>query len=235
MSFAALVLGKTKNLSATATAGFSVTINMLCPWLPAFVLDDPANPIAPGSTYTFRLAPGDAISPGNYQLLAPIQSGGSGDREGMANGVNWCISVGTTVKTKPGVTAGAIRQGINTRFDEYSGGLDPATSPPDKNIAADITYDDYATNRIFREPSHNGTAMRRVVFIPIAAAPPAEGRDEVTVSRFGVFFLKTPVGGGNGGELQAEYITDTAFAGNSYYDPGAGPGIENTAVPVLYR
>ena len=66
----------------------------------------------------------------------------------MANGVNWCISVGTTVKTKPGVTAGAIRQGINTRFDEYSGGLDPATSPPDKNIASEHHLRRLRHNRI---------------------------------------------------------------------------------------
>lgn len=235
MSFAALVLGKTKNLSATATAGFSVSVNVICPWLPAFVLDDPARPIAPKNTYTFRLAPGDAISPGNYQLLAPIQSGGSGDRDGMANGVNWCISVGTKVRTKPGVTAGAIRQGINTRFDMYSGGLDPSTSPPDKNIDENITYEDYTTKPPVKRLSHDGVAGRRVVFIPIAAAPPEEGRDEVTVSRFGVFFLRSSVGGGNGGELVAEYITDTAFAGSSYYEPGAGPGNDNMTVPVLYR
>ncbi len=235
MSFAAMVLGNTRNLSAEATAGYSVTVNVLCPWLPAFVLDDPANPIAPEHTYTFRLAPGTAISPGNYQLLAPIQSGGSGDREGMATGVNWCISVGTKVKTKPGVTAGAIRQGINTRFDDYAAGMDPGTYPPDKNIAENITYNDYANKLVVKDPSHPGVAGRRVVFIPIAAAPPEEGRDEVTVTRFGVFFLKTSVGGGNGGELVAEYITDTAFAGESYYAPGAGPGITDAAVPVLYK
>jgi hypothetical protein len=235
MSFAALVLGKTKNLNATATAGFSVTVNVLCPWLPAFVLDDPANPIAPGKTYTFRLAPGTAISPGNYQLLAPIYSGGAGDREGMATGVNWCLSAGTTVQTKPGVTSGAIRQGINTRFDQYAAGMDPGLYPPDINIAENITYNQYANRTSFKAPTHPGTEGRRIVFIPIAAAPPAQGRDEVTVTRFGVFFLKTSVGGGNGGDLQAEYITDTAFAGNSYYDPGAGPGIDNSAVPVLYK
>jgi len=237
MSFAALVLGKTKNLNAEATAGYSVTVNVICPWLPAFVLDDPANPITKNHTYTFRLAPGDDISPGNYQLLAPVQSGGSGDREGMATGVNWCISVGTKVATKPGVTAGAIRQGINTRFDQYAAGMDPEMYPPDKNIYENITYDEYANNTKFKAPSggHAGTEGRRVVFIPIAAAPPDEGRDEVTVTRFGVFFLKSSVGGGNGGELQAEYITDTAFAGNSYYAPGAGPGIDGAAVPVLYK
>ena len=46
----------------------------------------------------------------------------------MANGVNWCISVGSEVQTKPGVTAGAIRQGINTRFDIYAAGMDPAVA-----------------------------------------------------------------------------------------------------------
>jgi Flp pilus assembly protein TadG len=237
MSFAALVLGSSKNLTATATAGFSVPVNVICPWLPAFVLDDPNNPIAPGGTYTFRLAPGTDISPGNYQLLAPVQSGASGDREGMANGVNLCISVGTEVPTKPGVSSGAIRQGINTRFDVYGAGMDPALSPPDTNIAENITYNQYKNKTVVKAPSHIDLAVtdRRIAFIPIAAALPGGGRDSVVVARFGVFFLQTSIGGGNGGDLKAEYITDTAFAGNSYYDPGAGAVNDNLAVPVLYK
>ena len=235
ISFASFVLGSTRDMSATATAGYSVPLNVICPWLPAFILDKPDDPITEGRTYTFRLESGDHISPGNYQLLAPVQSGGSGDREGMANGVNWCISVGTEVETKPGVTAGAVRQGINTRFDQYSGGLDPATSPPDTNIAEDILYIQYRDKTVVKAPSHPGIANRRVVFIPIAAAPPGEGRDTVTITRFGVFFLQTSVGGGSGGELKAEYITDTAFAGNSTFIPGAGTTNDNLAVPVLYK
>lgn len=235
ISFAALVLGSSRNLSATATAGLSVPLNVICPWLPAFVLDYPADPIKPGGTYTFRLEPGGMVSPGNYQLLAPIQSGGSGDREGMANGVNWCISVGTEVKTKPGVTSGAIRQGVNTRFDVYNAGMDPALSPPDTNIAENITYAQYRDKTVVKSPSHTGVAQRRVVFIPIATTLPGDGRDVITVSRFGVFFLQTSVGGGSGGDLRAEYITDTAFAGNSSYDPGAGAVNDNMAVPVLYK
>jgi hypothetical protein len=58
MSFAAMVLGNSKNLSATATAGFSVPLNVICPWLPAFVLDNNADPIKSGGTYTFRLESG---------------------------------------------------------------------------------------------------------------------------------------------------------------------------------
>ena len=235
LSFASLVLGNSKNLSATATAGFSVAPNDICPWLPAFVLDDPLNKISPGGVYTFRLAPGDDISPGNYQLLAPIQSGGSGDREGMANGVNWCVQPGQEVDTKPGVTSGAIRQGVNTRFDIYAAGMDPALSPPDTNIAENISYSDYTTNAVVKTPSHTGIRDRRIAFIPIATSIPGGGRDKIVIDRFGVFFLKTSIGGGNGGELQAEYIKTTAFAGNSYYDPSGGPGNDNLAVPVLYK
>jgi len=235
ISFAAFVLGSTRDLSATATAGLSVPLNVICPWLPAFVLDYPNDPIKPGGTYTFRLESGDFISPGNYQLLAPIQSGGSGDREGMANGVNWCIAVGTEVETKPGVTSGPIRQGINTRFDNYAGGLDPALSPPDTNIAESITYAQYRDKTVVKAPGHTGVADRRIVFIPIAESLPGNGRDTIVVARFGVFFLQTSVGGGNGGELKAEYITDTAFAGNSSYDPGAGTVNDKMAVPVLYK
>ena len=235
MSFAAMVLGNSKNLSATATAGFSVPLNVICPWLPAFVLDNNADPIKSGGTYTFRLESGDAISPGNYQLLAPVESGGSGDREGMSNGVNWCISAGQEIETKPGVTSGPIRQGINTRFDVYASGLDPTLSPPDTNIAENITKDAYDKQQSFKPPSHPGVTGRRIVILPIATALPGNGRDTIIVDRFGVFFLQTSVGGGNGGELKAEYIKDTAFAGNSYYVPGAGATNSNLTVPVLYK
>ncbi len=235
ISFAAMVLGNSVDMTATATAGKSVPLNEICPWLPAFVLDIPGNPITAGQTYTFRLDSGTAVSPGNYQLLAPIHSGGSGDREGMANGVNWCIHTGQEVATKPGVTSGAIRQGINTRFDEYVAGLDPALSPPDKNIAENITYDDYIKNRVFKAPRNEGVADRRIVFIPIATSLPGTGRDTIVVDRFGVFFLQAKIGGGTGGELKAEFITTTAFAGNSSFVPGAGATNSNMTVPVLYK
>jgi hypothetical protein len=108
-------------------------------------------------------------------------------------------------------------------------------SPPDENIAENITYDQYANKSSFKAPSHQGIRDRRLVFIPIARELPGEGRDTIVVHSFGVFFLQTSVGGGNGGELKAEYITDTAFAGESYYVPGAGATNDNLAVPVLYK
>jgi hypothetical protein len=153
----------------------------------------------------------------------------------MSNGVNWCISAGQEIETKPGVTSGPIRQGINTRFDVYASGLDPSLSPPDTNIAENITKDAYDKQQSFKPPSQPGVTGRRIVILPIATALPGEGRDTIIVDRFGVFFLQTSVGGGTGGELKAEYIKDTAFAGNSYYVPGAGATNSNLTVPVLYK
>src|SRR6476469_7572650 len=53
VSFAAPVLGNTKTLTATATAGLSVPLNMFCNFLPVSVIDY-GTPITPGVTYTFR-------------------------------------------------------------------------------------------------------------------------------------------------------------------------------------
>jgi Flp pilus assembly protein TadG len=235
VSFAASVLGSSKSLSATATAGYSVPLNVLCSWLPAFVLDDPAAPISPGHLYTFRSAPGNFISPGNYQLLSPLGPGGNDVRLGMANGVSDCISPGATVATKPGQTAGPVRQGINTRFDIYQGPVDPAVSPPDSNVAAGITYAQYRDGTSAQAPSHPGVPGRRVVVMPIATSPPGNGRSSIVVDRFGVFFLQSPVGNGNGGDLQAEYVGDKVLIGKGGYDPNGGPANNLLAVPVLYK
>jgi len=235
VSFAKTVLGNSKNLSATATAGYSVPLNVICSWIPAFVLDDPANPISPGSLYTFRLPPGNHISPGNYQLLSPIGPGGSDTRIGMANGVNLCIGPGAEVDTKPGITAGPVRQGINTRFDIYQGPVDPVTSPPDTNVAQGITYSQYLNGVGAQAPAHPGSPGRRVVFIPITKDAPGNGRSSIIVDRFGVFFLQRPVGNGNGGELTAEYVSDIVLAGRGGFDPNLGPGNNLLAVPVLYK
>ncbi|MDQ2921960.1 MAG: Tad domain-containing protein [Acidobacteriota bacterium] len=235
VSFAVSVLGSSKNLTATATAGFSVPINVLCNWLPAFVLDDKANPISPGNLYTFRLPPGNHISPGNYQLLSPTGPGGNDVRTGMANGVTQCAKPGDSIPTKPGVTAGPVRQGINTRFDIYQGPVDPAISPPDTNVAPNLDYSQYRNGTTIETPSHPGVAGRRIVIIPIVIDPPGNGRSSIVIDRFGVFFLQNPVGGGNGGDLQAEYVGDRVLIGNGGYDPSGGPTNNLLAAPVLYR
>src|SRR5262249_23090607 len=87
ISFAAAVLGRSKNLSATATAGFSVPLNQFCNWLPVSVIDYGV-PMSPGNTYSFRTQSGQFISPGDYQILAVAGSGGQDVRTGLASGVD---------------------------------------------------------------------------------------------------------------------------------------------------
>src|SRR5436190_20147074 len=135
VSFAATVLGNSKDLSATATAGYSVPINVYCDWIPVSVIDY-GTPLTPGNTYTFRADNQQQVSAGNMQILAVAGSGGSDVRVGLASGVNLCAEAGATytVDTKPGANTGPVKQGINTRFDEYGSQVDPLTMPPDTNV-----------------------------------------------------------------------------------------------------
>lgn len=237
VSFAAGVLGNSKNLTASATAGLSVPLNMFCNWLPVSVIDY-GTPISPGNLYTFRSAPGNSVSPGNYQILAVAGRGGADVRVGLAQGVDECAEPGAVynIDTKPGVSSGPVRQGINTRFDEYSSGhVNPTDMPPDKNIKENITYDQYKSGSPSQSPRNPGVDGRRVVVIPIVKeAEYDQGRNTVKFNRFGVFFLRDKVGGGNGGELVAEYIDDIVL-GQGGFNPNGGPVTNNMAVPVLYK
>lgn len=238
VTFATMVIGANRNLQADATAGMSVPLNVFNGYLPVFVVDnDDGTALVPGTMYTFRGAPQNSVSPGNYQALAIDGAGGSDDREGLASGVKRIVGPGGFVDTKPGVTAGAIRQGINTRFDEYAAGMSPTDYPPDTNIAEDITYEQYVNGTVTKSPGHTGVAGRRVVLIPIVKINQLEGgRTEVQIDRFGAFFLRSKVSGGNGGDLQAEYIGTGVVVGNGSYDPNgpANPGPPITK-PVLYK
>ncbi|HEX6731074.1 MAG TPA: pilus assembly protein TadG-related protein [Pyrinomonadaceae bacterium] len=238
VSFAAMLLGNSKNLSATATAGYSVPLNEICNFLPISVIDY-GTPMSPGNTYTFRAAGSAGPSAGNYQLLALLAPGADDVRHGLAAGVDACAGPGAeyAVDTKPGVSAGAVRQGLNTRFDEYqTAALNPADMPPDSNIFEGIDYDEYGdAGGRKKAPSHKGFDNRRVVYIPIIKLEEYDqGRNIVKFNRFGQFFLKTKVGSGSGGELQAEYIDDITL-GIGRYNPDGGPAEALLATPVLYK
>jgi len=237
ISFAVSVLGSSKNMTATATAGLSVPLNEFCNFLPVSVIDY-GTPISPGNTYTFRASSGTAVAPGNYQILAVAGEGGKDVRIGLGAGVDKCAAPGEeyAVDTKPGVTAGAVRQGINTRFDEYlTSQLNPAEMPPDTNIQENMTYDQYKEGNPFHAPKNTGVDGRRVVVIPIVKEGEYDqGRNVVKFNRFGTFFLQTKVGSGSGGDLVAEYIDDIVI-GQGGFNPNGAPVNGLMAVPVLYK
>ncbi len=240
IAFASMVLGSSFNIWAEAVAGVSVPLNVYAGYLPAFVVDDDVATILPGQTYTFRGSPQSSVAPGNFQLLAIDGAGAADNRIGLASGVQNVVGPGGYVDTKPGINAGDVRQGINTRFDDYASQLDPVNFPPDTNIMEDITYAEYLDpNGPKQPPSHLDVAVdgRRVVLLPIVKISELDGgRTTVQIDRFGAFFLKSKVDNGNGGEIQAEFIGIDVVVGSGEYDPSGtttpGPAIRK---PVLYR
>ena len=253
VSFAAMVLGSSKNLTATATAGLSIPLNTFCNFIPLSVLIDNDDTIlTPGETYIIRAGTSSDPSPGNYQILAVAGAGGVDVGFGIGSGVDACARPGDeySVDTKPGLTAGKVRTGVNSRFDDYQGSqLDPVNQPPDTNIKEGISWDDYqryfgcgrenaiaCNSQYVRAPSHEGVDMRRVVLIPLVKVSEFDqGRNVVKFHRFGAFFLKTKVGGGSGGEMEAEYIEDRIAVGKGLYDPTGPAGDPLIAAPVLYK
>ena len=254
MLFAHLAL-KTNivSLTQTAVAGQSAGLNRLCNLAPLVPLQDDAsgapldvNPecpnktqFTPGCTYNIRLSPASGPSGGNYLVLALGGSqGGDVARENMAIGTKTCYQIGDQVPTEPGMNAGPIRQGFNTRFDQYHANLDPIHYPPDTNIENGITYAQYTSGaETYQQPgSHQGVRYRRVVVFPIANVGDFDpGRNLIRIQKFGAFFLHEPVEVGNGGTLTAEFISERVVLGDSSYDPNGGPGIAQLTVPVLYR
>ena len=238
MSFVGFLLGNTRYLTAEAVGGVSAPLNVYVGYLPLFpVSDDAMSTYTPGNLYTIRGAPGNSVSPGNYQILAIDGSGGADDRTSLASGVQNPVGPGGYVETKPGVTAGAVRQGINTRFDDYAAGGSPADFPPDTNIQEGITYQQYLNGSPSQSPSHTGVAGRRVVLLPIMKLSEVQnGRTNVQIDHFGAFFLRSKVSGGSGGDIEAEYIGTSVVVGGGFYDPGAPPNPGPPIVkPVLYR
>jgi Flp pilus assembly protein TadG len=238
MSFVGFLLGSSRNLTAKAVAGVSAPLNIFMGYLPLFLIDDNSlSTFTPGNVYTIRSAPQNSISPGNYQILAIDGAGGADDRIDLASAVQNVVGPGGYVDTKPGVTAGAIRQGINTRFDDYASGMDPADFPPDTNIKEGITYDQYLSGSPTQSPSHEGVDGRRVVLLPIMKISELDGgRTTVQIDHFGAFFLRSKVGNGSGLDIQAEYIGTSVVVGNGVYDPFAPPNPGPSIVkPVLYR
>jgi hypothetical protein len=265
--FAVSVLGNTVDISKRAVAGQSVSLNYFCNIAPLSVVQDDSvqNPVplnvnagcpnqtqyTPGCTYIVRLSGGNHVTPGNYLILdLPIDVGCGGAcevRRLLARGSQECYSLNDTFDTKPGVSAGPVAQGLNTRFDLYGANLTPALHPPDKNVmgrnpAQEITYANYTSGdpAYFQAPPNNpqyGVGDRRVLIIPIMNLSQFDNGKTTNLQAvaFGAFFM-TKVADGNNGDIRLEYIGQRTVFGDGGYDPtiAAGPNPSLT-VPVLYR
>lgn len=204
---------------------------------------DPTKEFCKGCLYTIRAGPADNPSPGNYQILACAGSGGADVRDALAAYGEGCkcgnVSPGDEigVDTKPGDTAGPVQDGLNVRFDDYQGAVKYSeAAPPDKNIAATITYQQYVTGSPFKGPTdgHPGVSERRVLVIPIIEDREFDnGRDIVHVKGLSGFFMQEPVGKKKNGDITVEYVGGDV-KGITGLDPTGG-STTNIVTPVLYR
>ncbi|HEX5707551.1 MAG TPA: pilus assembly protein TadG-related protein [Pyrinomonadaceae bacterium] len=234
-------------INGDAIAGMSMSPNVHCDWIPLSVIDDDANPFQPKGTYVIRGGPHNMVSPGNRQILAVAGRGGKDVKYGLAGGVDICAEPGEwyEIDTKPGEAQGAVKHGLNTRFDDYGGGLSPTEFPPDVNIKENIDWETYkqgldpATRNTGNfepsNPSHGGVPMRRVVLIPLIKLSEFDnGRDQVHFYKFAAFFLQTKVQNGSG-DIVAEYIGERIMFGKGGFKPGGGPVTPELTQPVLYK
>jgi hypothetical protein len=269
VSFARIMMGN-QAIGAKAVAGQSVPSNLFCNVAPLSVVQcsdadpaecqlrftgecptppadgcDPTREYCKGCTYIVRSAPAQGPSPGNYQILDLFED--LGVREALASAGTDCLKVGDCVETKPGVTAGQVRQGINTRFNEYAAGMTAAEFPPDTNIyegvrtgngnnsvATGMTHAQYIAKNPMVTPNNTPAANRRYMVVPIIEYNQfANGKTLVCIKSFAAFFLTMKVGGGNDGDIKFEYV-GRAVAGAGGYDPSGGAA-SNVVVPVLYK
>ncbi len=196
------------------------------------------------------------VGPGNFHLLRLGDSHGAADiRDQWAGGYSGCASVGENLDTQPGVDAGPVRQGFNTRFGIYTGGMsssdgapdtvtyseDPgADTNPDANIGiCTFCYDDYAarqdSGQYNYEPPPNGigVAERRVLAVPIGRCP-AEPNPTVQVLDIGCFFMTRPVKTTGGKqEIYGQLISECQVDGAISTAPPGGDSLRYKI--VLYK
>jgi hypothetical protein len=136
----ASVLGITSiNVAGSAVAGPSPPLQQACNIVPIMMCGTaaagaPLYGYAADQVLGLNQVAGTSsagLGPGNYNLLAVGGSGAATVRTNFAGDYGSCASIGKAVTTEPGVAAGPVTQGWNTRFNIYGAGLSAAQYPPD--------------------------------------------------------------------------------------------------------
>jgi len=224
---------------------------------------DPKKEFCKGCTYNIRAGAqnGQGPSPGNFQVLRCAGNGANEVKQALAAYGTNCscgpVSPGGAVETQTGELAGAVRAGLNVRFDQYGNGLSYGTDmPPDTNIAEGSSHDtgnnqwwdgiswhQHQGTPIAPEPAvtpvgpsngHSGVDNRRVLIVPLIPYTEfTNGNTMVHVTTLKGFFMRAQVSDGTGGDIQVEYISDD-ITGVIGFDPN-NTNITNVVTPVLYR
>lgn len=134
--------------------------------------DSPPGPIAEGHYYSIDLPP--LGYPGGPDPL----TGGDWYREWIATCAPYYVSPGDSVLLEPGLMVGPTMQGVRDLIDQ-----DPTA------------YWDPSTKTV---QSPSGGASPRIALVPFfdPRIPPESGRNNVTITKIGAFFIESVAGNG---------------------------------------
>ncbi|SDG66150.1 Putative Flp pilus-assembly TadE/G-like [Vibrio xiamenensis] len=209
--------------------------------------------------YALKLGDGSLseMGPGNYQLL-DFGSGADTVRSALAGSYEYPVTIGESVDTKPGVSAGPVGQGLNTRFGDYSGGgvsaddypPDEYTKEPDTPASLDADgnvvygdddwrYADYLASLPCTKGSTdcplNGQPNRRMLPIPILDCDDVSGgTNSYEIVAVGCFFMLQQAPTNNSGQsaVYGEFVEECEVTGGL---SGNNPNSDGPYKIVLYE
>jgi Flp pilus assembly protein TadG len=272
MSLSSVLGIASMNVGGSAVAGPSPSLVTACNVVPVFMCATvsagrPLYGYSVNEVVVLNQVTGSSspVGPGNFGLLALGGNGAGTVRDNLAGHYAGCTSIGATAATEPGVAAGPVSQGINTRFDEYKGGLSAASYPPDViNSAAHQTLLSTDANGNVTQNGTIVTAANQLNFnYADYTALVAAGSYDTTplpagTAAFGRRIVAVPLGDCSGAANGKNTVTVSGFAcvfllqalGNGSNDPifgqvisscdaggrpGAGSGSVGPHVIELYK
>lgn len=242
VTFAALALGPTQTIPASATAGMSIGLTMNKFYTAYTFIESPAAPIVKGTVLTLNAKAFNDTAPTSYRVL-----GGPDGALILTGPLHDYGYIGDAYNIAALSAADMCRYakiGTNTRFGDYSStnvhpGVNPVDQPPDLITQENISYQQY-TDMQGNGTIQNAAGMknRRIMTVPIASnATYNVGAKTVVANRLAAFFIRkkmATVPTTTNCNLEVEYIGKPLAVPVGTYSPG-GMSMSELAIPVLYR
>lgn len=248
-TFLAIVIPRTQNLTATATAGLSVGLTMNKFYTAYTFIESTGSPLVRGLTYSLDAKAYNDTTAGSYRVLA------GPDGEMILTGqihaygyIGSAYNIAQLSATSPPANLSApsmcryAQIGTNTRFGDYSvhPGANATDQPPDTIVQENITHLTYRTlqgaGTVQPVPGVNANMQvrnRRIMTLPIALNTTYNvGARTVNANRLGAFFIKKKVGANC--KLEVEYIGAPLAVPEGTFTPGS-PQMSELTIPVLYK
>lgn len=232
--FASLVIGPSKTIGATATAGLSVGLTMNKFYTAYTFIESAASPFVRGQVYTLGAKSWNDSSPNSYRVLAA--PGGDLATTGTVHAYGYIGSNYAVAKLVNTEMCRYARIGTNTRFADYTvhPQANPIDEPPDTITQENISYKQYTDMQGSGvKQRSDGVENRRIMTLPIAASSSYNtGTSEVTANRLAAFFIRRKVGADCG--LEVEYIGSPIAVPDGTFQPGLSQ-MSELSIPVLYK